>query len=367
MHMQRDRNAVIAMSGGVDSSVAAYLMTKNGYTCIGATMRLFRNPDIGICSFHTCCSQKDIDDASDVAFMLNIPYEILDFTADFKEKIIEKFIKTYEAGGTPNPCIDCNRYMKFDKLLDYAERKGLSYIVTGHYARITYDKMSKRYLLRKAYDDDKDQSYVLYMLTQEQLSRIHFPLGVMKKADVRRIAEQQGFCNSGKHDSQDICFVPDGDYARFMESYTGKKYPEGGFLDMSGNVVGRHKGAVRYTIGQRKGLGIAAGEPVYVLSKDMDENTVVVGSEEQLYHITLIADDMNWISISEINEPLRCKAKTRYRQQEQWASAYPLDSGKIKIIFDEPQRAITSGQAVVLYDGDIVLGGGTIISAVDSK
>ena len=184
---------------------------------------------------------------------------------------------------------------------------------------------------------------------------------------MRRIAEQQGFCNSGKHDSQDICFVPDGDYARFMESYTGKKYPEGGFLDMSGNVVGRHKGAVRYTIGQRKGLRIAAGEPVYVLSKDMDENTVVVGSEEQLYHITLIADDMNWISIPEINEPLRCKAKTRYRQQEQWASAYPLDSGKIKIIFDEPQRAITSGQAVVLYDADIVLVGGTVISAIDSK
>ncbi len=362
MYKQREKSAVIAMSGGVDSSVAAYLMTEKGYRCTGITMRLFRNPDIGLSSFHTCCSQKDINDASDVAFTLDIPYEVLDFTEGFREKIIDKFIKTYESGGTPNPCIDCNRYMKFDKLLDYAVRKGFSYIVTGHYARIEYDKDSGRYLLRKAYDEDKDQSYVLYMLTQEQLSKIHFPLGEMKKADVRRIAEQQGFCNSGKHDSQDICFVPDGDYVRFMESYTGKKYPEGDFLDMSGNVVGRHRGAVRYTIGQRKGLRIAADRPQYVIKKGMEENTVTVGSEDHLYHTTLIADDMNWISIPGLAGMLRCKAKQRYRQKEQWANVCPLDSGKVKITFDEPQRAITSGQAVVLYDGDIVLGGGTIIS-----
>ena len=361
MYKQREKSAVIAMSGGVDSSVAAYLMTEKGYRCTGITMRLFRNPDIGLSSFHTCCSQKDINDASDVAFTLDIPYEVLDLTEGFREKIIDKFIKTYESGGTPNPCIDCNRYMKFDKLLDYAVRKGFSYIVTGHYARIEYDKDSSRYLLRKAYDEDKDQSYVLYMLTQEQLSKIHFPLGEMKKADVRRIAEQQGFCNSGKHDSQDICFVPDGDYAGFMESYTGRKYPEGDFLDMYGNAIGRHKGAVRYTIGQRKGLGIAAGRPQYVISKDMEENTVVVGAEDHLYHTTLIADDVNWISIPQIEGSLRCKAKHRYRQKEQWANVCALDSGKIKIKFDEPQRAIASGQAVVLYDGDIVLGGGTII------
>ena len=363
--MQRDKSAVIAMSGGVDSSVAAYLMTREGYRCMGVTMRLFRNPDIGLCSFHTCCSQKDIDDASDVAFTLDIPYEVIDFTEGFKEKIIEKFIKTYEAGGTPNPCIDCNRYMKFDKLIDYADDAGFDHIVTGHYARIDYDENSGRYRLLKALDESKDQSYVLYMLTQQQLSRIKFPLGEMKKTDVRIIAEQQGFCNSAKHDSQDICFVPDGDYAGFMEKYTGKSYPEGDLLDVSGKVLGRHRGAVRYTIGQRKGLGIAAGEPVYVVSKDMEKNTVVVGAEGHLYHTSLVADDMNWISVPGTEEPLRCRAKTRYRQQEQWATVYPLGQGKIEVRFDEPQRAITAGQAVVLYDGDTVLGGGTIISASD--
>ena len=288
MSANREKSALIAMSGGVDSSVAAWLMLQQGYRCEGTTMRLYRNADIGLNQFHTCCSQKDIDDASEVAFRLDIPYEVLDFTVDFKEQIIGKFIRTYEAGGTPNPCIDCNRYMKFDKLLRFAKEKGLEYIVTGHYARVEYDGSAGRYLLKKALDGSKDQSYVLYMLTQEQLARSRFPQGDNSKRDARAIAEQLGFCNARKHDSQDICFVPGGDYVQFMEKYTGKHYPEGAFLDLEGRPVGRHRGAVRYTLGQRKGLGLSMGRPVYVCGKDMDANTVTVGPEDALYIHSLL-------------------------------------------------------------------------------
>ena len=356
----REKTALIAMSGGVDSSVAAYVMQKQGYRCMGTTMRLYRNDEIGLSQYHTCCSQRDIDDAAEVAFELDMPYEVLDFTMDFRQEIMERFVRTYEAGGTPNPCIDCNRIMKFDKLLAFAREKGMEYVVTGHYARIEYEAPSGRYLLKKALDDSKDQSYVLYMLTQEQLAHTLFPLGAQPKTETRRIAEQQGFCNARKHDSQDICFVPDGDYVRFMEQYTGKHYPAGNFVDVQGNIVGRHRGAVRYTLGQRKGLGLAMGSPVYVCGKDMAANTVTVGPESCLYHRSLLAENMNWISIPALTEPLRVKAKTRYRQAEQWATALPGPQGMLRLVFDEPQRAMTVGQAVVLYDGDIVVGGGTI-------
>ena len=310
---------------------------------------------------------KDIDDASEVAFQLDIPYEVLDFTMDFRNQIIGKFIRTYESGGTPNPCIDCNRYMKFDKLLRFADERGLEYVATGHYALIEYDEVSGRYLLKKALDDSKDQSYVLYMLTQNQLSHIQFPLGGKMKKEVREIAEQLGFCNAWKHDSQDICFVPNGDYVKFMEQYTGKHYPAGAFLDLEGQPVGRHCGAVRYTLGQRKGLGLAMGEPVYVCGKDMAANTVTVGPENALYSSMLLAEDMNWISIPQLKQPMRVKAKTRYRQAEQWAAVYPEQHGRVRLEFDAPQRAVTVGQAVVLYDGDVVVGGGTICQAPPTK
>lgn len=354
------KSALIAMSGGVDSSVAAFLMKEQGCRCEGATMRLYRNEDLGRSQFRTCCAQQDIDDASEVAFQLDIPYEVLDFTLEFKDQIIEKFIRVYEAGGTPNPCIDCNRYMKFDKLLEFAKQKGLDLIVTGHYARVEYDRVSGRYLLKKALDADRDQSYVLYMLTQEQLARTKFPLGEMRKPEVRELAERLHFINARKHDSQDICFVPDGDYASFMEQYTGKRYPEGDFLDENGAVVGKHRGGVRYTLGQRKGLGLALGAPVYVCGKDMAANTVSVGPETALYADSLLAEDVNWIAIPKLEGPMRFKAKTRYRQREQWATVYPVGEKQIRLRFDAPQRAMTAGQAVVLYDGDIVVGGGTI-------
>ena len=251
--------------------------------------------------------------------------------------------------------------MKFDKMLDFAREHGLDYVVTGHYARIEQDPATGRWLLKKALYTDKDQSYVLYVLTQDQLAHTKFPLGGMDKPSIRKIAEEQGFCNARKHDSQDICFVPDGDYVGFMERYTGKYYPDGNFLDVNGNVVGRHHGAVRYTCGQRKGLGLALGAPVYVCGKDMEKNTVTVGPESELFKTTLIAGDFNWISVPELTVPMRVKAKARYRQVEQPATAYPLENGLVKVVFDEPQRAITRGQAVVLYDGDVVVGGGTIL------
>ena len=355
----RRPGALIAMSGGVDSSVAAWLMQRDGFDCTGVTMRLTRNEAVNTEGLHTCCSERDIEDAAEVAYAMDIPYEVLDFTADFQEKIIDKFIRVYEAGGTPNPCIDCNRYMKFDHLLRWAEAHGLDYVVTGHYARVEQDEATGRWLLKKGLDENKDQSYVLYNLTQEQLAHVRLPLGGLHKSEVRAIAEQQHFVNARKHDSQDICFVPDGDYARFMEDFTGKHYPAGDFLDVGGRKVGTHSGAVRYTIGQRKGLGLAMGAPVYVCGKDMQANTVTVGPEEMLFDRIVYADEVNWIAIPELTGPLRVTARTRYHQVEQAATVYPAECG-FRLEFDQPQRAPTPGQAVVLYQGDTVLGGGTI-------
>ena len=355
----RRPGALIAMSGGVDSSVAAWLMQRDGFDCTGITMRLTRNEAVDTEGLHTCCSERDIEDAAEVAYAMDIPYEVLDFTADFQEKIIDKFIRVYEAGGTPNPCIDCNKYMKFDHLLRWAEAHGLDYVVTGHYARVEQDEATGRWLLKKGLDEGKDQSYVLYNLTQAQLAHVRLPLGGLHKSEVRAIAEEQGFVNARKHDSQDICFVPDGDYARFMEDFTGKHYPAGDFLDVGGKKVGTHSGAVRYTIGQRKGLGLAMGAPVYVCAKDMQANTVTVGPESELFDTIVYADEVNWIAIPELTGPLRVTARPRYHQVEQAATVYPAECG-FRLEFDQPQRAPTPGQAVVLYQGDTVLGGGTI-------
>ena len=354
------KKALIAMSGGVDSSVAAYLTLQAGFQCTGATMRLFDNSILGQDQESTCCSLDDVEDARSVARRLGFPFYVFNFKDDFEEKVIRKFIHCYECGATPNPCIDCNRYLKFDHLLRRGYELGCDYVVTGHYARIRQDETTGRYLLYKATDLSKDQSYVLYSLTQEQLAHTRFPLGEMTKADARVIAEEQGFINARKHDSQDICFVPDGDYVAFMERYTGKKYTPGDYLDLQGNVVGKHKGAVSYTLGQRKGLNLAMGTPVYVCAKDMERNTVTVGPNEALFSTTLRATDWNWFPFPTLAEPIRVSAKARYNQPPQPATVYPEENGFARVVFDESQRALTPGQAVVLYDGEMVVGGGTI-------
>ena len=352
--------ALIAMSGGVDSSVAAKLMKDNGYDCIGCTMKLHSNDVESEIDSHTCCTLEDVEDARSVAFGLGIPYYVFNFSDGFKEKVIDKFVSSYEQGKTPNPCIDCNHYLKFEKLLMRAHELSCDYLVTGHYAQIEYD--GEKYLLKKAADETKDQSYVLYLLTQEQLAHTLFPLGGMTKKQVRELAAQHGFVNAEKAESQDICFVPDGDYPSFIRAYTGKEYPEGAFVDTNGAIVGTHHGIINYTVGQRKGLGIALGKPVYVQKIDAATNTVTICEQQDLYSSTLIANDFNWIAGSAPQAACACKAKVRYRQQEKAATAIPLEDGTVKVVFDEPLSAIALGQAVVLYDGDVVLGGGTIVS-----
>lgn len=353
-----DKKALIAMSGGVDSSVAAWLMKDAGFECMGATMRLYNNQKFND-QESSCCSLDDVEDARSVAFRLGMPYYVFNFTEDFERQVMDKFVTCYECGLTPNPCIDCNRYLKFDLLLRRAVTLGCNYIVTGHYAQICQGE-NGRYSLYKAADATKDQTYFLYSLTQEQLAHTQFPLGGLTKAQVRQIAEAQGFINARKHDSQDICFVPDGDYFAFLERYTKKSYAPGDFLDENGKVVGKHHGAVGYTLGQRKGLGVALGTPVYVCGKDMAANTVTVGPNESLFHKALRANDWNWMPFAQLNEPLRVWAKTRSRMIEQPATVYPEENGFARVEFEEAQRAITPGQAVVLYDGDQVIGGGTI-------
>ena len=358
------KKALIAMSGGVDSSVAAYLIQNAGYSCIGAMMRLFDGDILPQDQDSACCSLDDAEDARAVARRMGFPFHVWNAKAEFDEKVIQNFIHCYECGETPNPCIDCNRYLKFDHLLRRAREIGCDYIVTGHYARIRQDSSSGRWLLYRAEDLSKDQSYVLACLNQYQLAHTLLPLGTMSKTEVRAIAEEQSLINARKRDSQDICFVPDGDYVSFMERYTGKKYEAGDFLDLQGNTVGRHKGAVAYTLGQRKRLGIALGEPVYVCAKDMQRNTVTVGPNEALFATTLEADNWNWIPFETLTEPLKVQAKARYNQPPRPATVYPGENGAARVIFEEPQRALTPGQAVVLYDGDLVVGSGTIRSII---
>ena len=350
------QRALIAMSGGVDSSVAAYLTIKEGFSCVGGTMLL--------CSSSLPGQDAGCDpsvDARAVAQKLGIPFHVFDRTDAFRQKVVDYFVDAYEQGLTPNPCVRCNQTIKFDDLLTDALNLGCRWVVTGHYARIRYDEDSGRYLLYKAADSAKDQSYFLAGLNQYQLSHTRFPLGELTKEEARTIAEEQGFINARKRDSQDICFVPDGDFMTFIRRYTGKNYPCGDFLDLRGKTVGKHNGAIAYTLGQRKGLGLAMGEPVYVCRKDMVANTVTVGPNEALFTDTLTADNWNWIPFPTLAEPMRVTAKARSRHAGAPATVYPQENGTARVVFDEPQRAITPGQAVVLYDGDMVIGSGTIL------
>ena len=341
------QTVLIGMSGGVDSSVAARLLQEKGYRCIGGTMLLHDGA-------------ADTADANQVARRLSIPFHIFDHCEAFRRCVMEDFVHSYENGLTPNPCTVCNKHLKFGTFLQQALAMGCDFVATGHYARILPDPQTGRYLLKKAADAAKDQSYFLYSLNQHQLSHTLFPLGQLTKEQAREIAREQGFINARKKDSQDICFIPDGDYTAFLRRFTGKDYPGGDFLDEKGQIVGRHSGAVDYTIGQRKGLGLAMGRPVYVCGKDMAANTVTVSDNDALFSTTLVADDWNFIPFDVPTAPIRCTAKARSRMTEQPCTLYPEENGRCRVVFDEAQRALTPGQAVVLYDGDTVLGGGTI-------
>ncbi len=352
--------ALIAMSGGVDSSITALLMKEEGYDCIGVTMKLHAER-----SNDKCGGENDIKDAKLICDKLDIPHEAKDYSSGFRKCVMEKFVETYRNGGTPNPCIDCNKHMKFKGLLEYADTIGADVIATGHYARICYNDDTSRWELLKATDDNKDQSYVLYNLTQEQLSRVRFPLGAMTKDEVRLLAEKHGFVNARKKDSQDICFVPDKDYAGFVDRFDGKKSVPGNFVTPEGKVLGQHKGITHYTIGQRKGLGIAAGSPLFVTKIDVERNEVVLSHGAGLYKKTIRISQINLISVDCLREPVKASVKIRYKHKEQAATVHQIGDDLIEITFDEPQRAPTLGQAAVIYDGDKVIGGGTISEILD--
>jgi len=360
--LENDRDALIAMSGGVDSSVAAYLIQQQGFFVRGITFKMFNHNNFSSKEEQNYLSINNIEEVKHVARDLGIPYLRVNCTRNFQKYVIEKFVFDYQNGATPNPCVDCNRYIKFPYLWNIAKERGIKHIATGHYARVEYCPETGRMLLKKAFDLSKDQSYVLYTLSQEQLTHLIFPLGIYQKSKIRTIAKKLRLNNAERHDSQDICFIPDGNYGLFIEKWIGYPPKPGYFLDQQGKILGQHKGFFRYTIGQRRGLGIALNKPMYVLSKNLGDNTITLCDDIiNLLSFDLVATDLNWIAITKITKPLRVKAKIRYNQIEEWAEVFPISENKIKIVFDQPQRAIAKGQAVVLYDDDTVVGGGKII------
>ena len=344
---------LVAMSGGVDSSAAVLLLKNQGYDVSGMTLRLWSDTDIPIGE-----AQNELD-AKSICEKLDTPFYVRDFRDEFCSTVISDFITAYENGETPNPCVMCNRHVKFELMLKEADKLGIDKIATGHYAKVERDEKSGRYIIKKGADLSKDQSYMLAMLTQEQLSRILFPLGSLTKSEIREIAADGGLAVAHKKDSQDICFIPDGDYVSFIENCTKKTYPRGDFVDTSGNVLGSHAGLIRYTTGQRKGLGIALGAPMYVVSKDTEQNRVVLGTNEQLFSGECTVKDVNAIAVEGFDEPMRAEVKVRYSHSSSPAWLYP-EGEKIKVVFDTPQRAITCGQTAAFYSGDILLGGGKI-------
>ena len=350
------RKIMVGMSGGVDSSVAAYLLLRQGYEVTGVTFKLWDDPALE----SGCCSADDVRDAAYVCQQLGIPHYVLNYKDLFRQEVVGPFAEEYLRGRTPNPCISCNRYIKFGAFSHKLRELGFDLMATGHYACCGYNEATGRWELKRAIHPEKDQSYVLYNLTQEQLAMLRLPLGEYSKPEIRTIAEESGLVVAKKPDSQDICFVPDGDYTAFIERITKNKPRPGKFIHQNGQVLGTHQGLIHYTIGQRKGLGIAYECPLYVIDKDIASNTVILGPNDALFQKALLAENCNLIAIDKLEAPLRVTAKTRYRQKDVPAVIEPLADGKIKVTFDEPQRAITPGQAVVFYDGDYVVGGGII-------
>lgn len=357
---------IIGMSGGVDSSVAAALLLEQGYDVIGVTMKIWPE-SLGQDKIREggCCSLSAVDDARRVADKLGIPYYVMNFQEIFEKTVIDYFVKEYQKGRTPNPCIACNKFVKFDALLKKAVAMGVPYIATGHYAKVVYDEKNNRYLLKKSVTATKDQTYALYNLTQDQLKHILMPLGDYHKEETRKIAENLGLGVASKPDSQEICFVEDKNYAGFIKERTGKEGKKGYFVDNEGNILGEHQGIIHYTIGQRKGLGIAFGKPMYVIGIDAEKNEVILGEAGQEYSRSLIAEKVNFIPFDTLEKDLKVTAKIRYSAKEAEAVIRPYKNHKVKVDFQVPQRAVTPGQAVVFYNDDIVVGGGTIEKAID--
>ena len=345
---------LVGMSGGVDSSVTALLLKEQGHEVVGVTMNVWNEDS-------SCNSTSAMEDAKAVCEKLDIPYHVVDFTDTFKESVIDYFANEYMNGRTPNPCNACNRYVKFEALINQAKDVyGCDYIATGHYARIEKDEVTGRYFLKKSITDKKDQTYALYNLTQEQLKSTIMPLGDYTKEEIREIAEKNNLINARKRDSQEICFIPDNDYAGFIERNYGYKAKKGKFVDVNGNVLGEHRGIIHYTIGQRKGLEIAFGQRMYVVGIDVAKNEVILGNDEDLFRDTLICEKLNWMMVEGLSQPIQVTAKIRYSAKPETATLYPIENGKVKVVFETKQRAITAGQSVVFYDGDKVVGGGTI-------
>lgn len=357
------KTVVVGMSGGVDSSVAAYLLKNQGYNVIGVTMQIWQ--DENRCDIEEnggCCGLSAVDDARRIAFKLDIPYYVMNFKKEFKSNVIDYFVDEYKKGHTPNPCIACNRYVKWESLLRRSKEIGADYIATGHYARIEKHPITGRYALKLSATTQKDQTYALYNLTQEQLASTIMPVGEYTKEQIREIASKIDNFVSKKKDSQEICFIPDNDYGNFIEKEYSFKAPKGNFVDTDGNILGKHRGIIYYTVGQRKGLGISFGKPMYVYEIRPETNEVVLCENDALFHKTLYANNINLMSVPEIKDGMRFMAKIRYSHKKSPCTV-KMNGDILECIFDEPQRAITPGQAVVLYDGDYVAGGGTIISS----
>ena len=362
------KKVVMAMSGGVDSSVAAALLKEERYDVIGVTMNLFSLPPEYCRSenLRSCCGWKAVEDANRVASILGITHYVADLRADFEEKVITDFCEQYARGRTPNPCIRCNQYVKFESLMARAEKLGADFLATGHHARVEYDAQKRRYLLKKGKDREKDQSYFLYPLSQKQLSRTLFPVGNFTKKEVREKARKMGLPVAQRTESQEICFIPDKNYAGFLQERIPQAFQSGPVVDIEGHIIGQHRGVARYTIGQRRGMGIAASHPLYVIKIHHDKNKIVVGSNEKLYHRNLLASQIHLVSSKKITQPLTVKAKIRYKHKEAKAIVKPVEKDRARVEFEKPQRAITPGQSVVFYDGDVVVGGG-IIEETDLK
>ena len=354
----------MAMSGGVDSSVGALVLHEAGYDVQGVTLKLFDNDGIFLVDEKSCCSLEDTEDARQVCLSLGIEHFVYNFMRTFGHDVIDRFCDSYLHGQTPNPCIDCNRYVKIAALQQRRRELGFDYVSTGHYVRRAFNEETGRYELLRGIDAAKDQSYVLFHLDQDSLGHMLFPLGELSKPQVRELAAKHGFINAKKAESQDICFVPDGDYASFIQSHTGVAFAPGNIVDRAGKVLGQHAGLVHYTVGQRKGIGVAAGEPLYVYAKDTTRNELVVGTDVDTLCTAIEVDDVNFIARPSLPEPAHFTVKAHYRQRERGAMVEQTGEGSLRIMFDEPQRACAPGQAAVVYDGDTVVCGGTIVRSM---